>query len=138
MNKEGISLHYIAGTIGIIHALFNLPGRFSDILMMFLASYDSFFRNLISFNHEAYSFVTLSYGYKCFICIFISRRFRLHAKSVLCFLIENKCEDRHTIEIVSTTNNWHQLSKRKKHKRLYHHHHLKNPYLNQIPVGYFY
>ncbi len=134
MNKEGVSLHYIAGTIGIIHALFNLPGRFSDILLMFLSSYGSFFPHLISFNHEAYSFISLSYGYKCFICIFISRRFRLHAKSVLCFLIENKYEDHHTIEIVNTTTNWPLLSKRKKYKRHYHHHRT-NPYLNPIPVG---
>ena len=123
MNKEGISLHYIAGTIGIIHALFNLPGRFSDILMMVVASYgSSFFERLFQFNHQAYALLALSYGYKFFVCICISRRFRLHAKSVLCFLIENKYEDRHTIDSNSTNDSWQRLSKRKKSKRHHRHH----------------
>ncbi len=138
-NKEDTSFYYIAGIIGIIHSLFNLPGRFSDILLMFLSPYVTFFPHLISFNHEAQSFITLSYGYKFFICIYISRRFRLHAKSVLCFLIENKYEDRHTIEIVNTTNDWQQLSKRKKYKKNYHHHHYaRNSHLNKIPVSFVY
>lgn len=135
-NKESTSFHYIAGTIGIIHSLFNLPGRFSDILLMVLSPYVSFFPHLISFNHEAQSFLSLSYGYKFFICIYISRRFRLHAKSVLCFLIENKYEGCHTIEIVNTTNDWQQVSKRKKKKKIYQHH-GKPSYLNKIPVSLF-
>jgi hypothetical protein len=134
-NKEGTSFYYIAGTIGIIHSLFILPGRFSDILLMSLSpyAYASFFPHLISFNHEAQSFISLSYGYKFFICIYISRRFRLHAKSVLCFLIENKYEDRHTIEIVNTTNDCRHLSKGKQHKRNYHYY-GKDSYFNKIPV----
>lgn len=134
-NKESTSFHYIAGTIGIIHSLFNIPGRFSDILLMSLSPYVSFFPHLISFNHEAQSFLSLSYGYKFFICIYISRRFRSHAKSVLCFLIENKYQNRHTIEIVNSTTVWPQVSKRKKKKKIYQHQH-KNSYLNKIPVGY--
>jgi hypothetical protein len=118
-----------------MHSLFNLPGRFSDVLLMFLSPYVSFFPHLISFNHEAHSFVSLSYGYKFFICIFISRRFRLHAKSVLCFLIENKYEDRHTIEIVNTTNDWQQLSKRKKRQR-YYHQYGKDSFLNKTLVSF--
>ena len=123
MDKEGISLHYIAGTIGIIHALFNIPGRFTDILVMFFVSFHSSYKLLLRFNHEVHSYDSLSYGYKCFVCICLSRRFRLHAESVLCFLIENKYEDRQTIEsTTSTSNGWRQLSKRKKHKRRYRQH----------------
>lgn len=118
MNKEGIALHYIAGSIGIIHALFNLPSRFSDVLVVFFASYDSSYKHLIRFNHEVNSYTSLSYGYKCFVCICLSRRFRLHAKSVLCFLIENKYEDRYTIDsTTNTSNDWQRLSKRRKHKQ---------------------
>ena len=134
-NKESTSFQYIAGTIGIIHSLFNLPGRFSDILLMFSPAYVSFFPHLINFNHEAQSFLSLSYAYKFFICICLSRRFRLHAKSVLCFLIENKYEDRHTIEIVNTNNDWQQIPKRKRHQRKkYQHHHS---YSKKQLVGYF-
>jgi hypothetical protein len=120
--KEETSFYYIAGTIGIIHSLFNLPGRCSDILLMFLPSYVKFFPRLITFNHEVHAFITLSYGYKCFICILISRRFRLHAKNILCFLIESKYEDRHTTEIINSTNDWQPSTKRKKRKKHYHHH----------------
>ncbi len=136
-NKEGTSFHYIAGIIGIIHSLFNLPERCSAILLMFSSPYVSFFPHLISFNHEAQSVILLSHGYKFFICICISRRFRLHAKSVLCFLIENKYEDRHTIEIVNTTNDWQQSSKRRKHKRSYHQH-RNDSYLNKIQVSFLF
>jgi len=136
MNKESTSFHYIAGTIGIVHSLFNLPGRFSDILLMFLSPYGTFFPHLINFNHEAQSFISLSYGYKFFVCILISRRFRLHAKSIVCFLIENKYEDRHTTEIVNTTNGWQQLSKRERHKR-HHRRHGKDSHWNKISVSSF-
>jgi hypothetical protein len=80
--------------IGIIHSLFNLPSRLSDILLMFLSPYSLFFSYLIHFNHEVQSFLSLSYAYKCFICIIISQRFRFHAKNILCFLIGNKYQDR--------------------------------------------
>ena len=133
-HKEGTSFRYIAGAIGIIHSLFNIPGRFSDILLMFLSPYVRFFPHLISFNHQANSFIPLSYGYKGFICILISRRFRLHAKSILCFLIESKYEERHTTEIVNTPNDWQQVPRRKKHKKHYHHH-TKDSHLNKTPVG---
>ncbi|CAF2480258.1 unnamed protein product [Rotaria sp. Silwood2] len=139
MNKECSSFYYIAGTIGILHALFNLPARLSDLLLLFSSAYaSSYYPYLINFNHEAQSFITLSYGYKCFICILISRRFRLHAKSVLCFLIESKYEDRYTIERFNANNDWHHLAKLKTHKRYYHHHlrhhHGKDTYMNIIPV----
>ncbi|CAF4445134.1 unnamed protein product [Rotaria socialis] len=124
-NKECNSLYYIAATIGILHALFNLPARISDLLLMFVNpyAYESFFPRLIKFNHELHSFMPLSYGYKCFICILMSRRFRLHAKSVLCFLIESKYEDRHTIERRNSNNEWQQLTKLKKLEKTNHHHH---------------
>lgn len=102
------SFQYIAGIIGIIHSLFNLPARLSDILLMFLSPYSQFFSYLIHFNHEAQSFLPLSYAYKCFICIIISRRFRLHAKMILCFLIGYKYEKRQK-NIYQTTQN--QVSK---------------------------
>ncbi|CAF1409507.1 unnamed protein product [Adineta ricciae] len=117
LSRESCSFHYIAGSIGILHSLFNLPSRCSDILLMSLSPYVSFFPHLIYFNHEAKSVIFLSYGYKFFTCILISRRFRLHAKSILCFLIENKYEDRHTTEIVSTTNDWQQLKRHHRHHR---------------------
>jgi hypothetical protein len=88
------SFQHIAAIIGIIHSFFNLPARLSDILLMFLSPYSPFFSYLIHFNHEAQSFLSLSYAYKCFICIIISRRFRLHAKSILCFLMGYKYENR--------------------------------------------
>ncbi|CAF2539560.1 unnamed protein product [Rotaria sp. Silwood2] len=61
---------------------------------MSLSPYSPFYSYLISFNHEVQSYITLSYAYKCFICIILCRRFRFHAKNILCFLIENKYEDR--------------------------------------------
>ncbi|CAF3348862.1 unnamed protein product [Rotaria sp. Silwood1] len=93
--KLNNSFQYIAATIGIIHSFFNLPSRLSDILLMSLSPYSPFYSYLINFNHEVQSFITLSYAYKCFICIILSRRFRFHAKNILCFLIENKYEDRY-------------------------------------------
>ncbi|CAF1185418.1 unnamed protein product [Rotaria sordida] len=135
MNKECASFYYIAGTIGIMHALFNLPARLSDLLLLFSSAYVSFYPYLINFNHEAQSFIYLSYGYKCFICILISRRFRLHAKSVLCFLIESKYEDRHTTERFNATNDWHHIEKLKTPTRYYHHqYHGTDSYKNIIPV----
>lgn len=134
MNKEGISLHYIAGTIGIIHVLFNLSGRLTDILLLVLTSYESsFYEQLIRFNHEAYALVALSYGYKFFVCICISRRFRLHAKSVVCFLIENNYEDRHMIDSISTNDSWQRSSQRKKSKR--HHRYRTNSYFQYLSVS---
>ncbi|CAF0897963.1 unnamed protein product [Rotaria sordida] len=135
MNKECASFYYIAGTIGIMHALFNLPARLSDLLLLFSSAYVSFYPYLINFNHEAQSFIYLSYGYKCFICILISRRFRLHAKSVLCFLIESKYEDRYTTERFNATNDWHHIEKLKTPTRYYHHqYHGTDSYKNIIPV----
>ncbi|CAF1251714.1 unnamed protein product [Rotaria sordida] len=93
--KLNISFKYIAATIGIIHSFVNLPIRLSDILLMLLSPYSPFYSYLISFNHEIQSFITLSYAYKCFICIILSRRFRFHAKNILCFLIGNKYEERY-------------------------------------------
>lgn len=134
INQDSHAFPYIAATIGIFHSLFNLPARFSDVLLMVLSPYDRFFPYLINANHEAQSFISLSYGYKCFICIVISRRFRLHAKSLLCFLIENKYEDRHTIDMVNTCNDRQQLSrgKKRRHRRHHHHHH---PYSSRISVS---
>ncbi|CAF3484970.1 unnamed protein product [Rotaria sp. Silwood1] len=136
-NKECTSFYYIAGTIGIVHALFNLPARLSDLLILSSAAYVAPYKYLITFNHEAQSFITLSYAYKCFICILISRRFRLHAKSVLCFLIESKYEDRHTIERCNANNDSHHLAKLKTYKKYYNHHDHrgKDPYMNIIPVA---
>ncbi|CAF1308403.1 unnamed protein product [Rotaria magnacalcarata] len=121
-NKECNSLYYIAATIGIVHALFNLPARITDLLLMFVNPYADtwFFPLLIKFNHESQSFISLSYGYKCFICILMSRRFRLHAKSVLCFLIESKYEDRHTIERLNSNDEWQQLTELKKLEKINH------------------
>ncbi|UJR35877.1 hypothetical protein I4U23_028620 [Adineta vaga] len=132
LSKESSSFYYIAGMIGILHALFNLPGRCSDILLMTLPPYVSFFTHLITFNHEATSVIFLSYGYKFFVCALVSRRFRLHAKSVVCFLIENKYEDRLTTEIVSTTNEWQQITKLKRHHR---HHHRKDSFFKKISAA---
>jgi hypothetical protein len=130
-NKDSHSFHYIAAMVGIVHSLFNLPARFSDILMMFLSPYDTFFPDLINFNHQVQSFMSLSYGYKFFICILISRRFRLHAKSVLCFLIENQYEDRHITNIASANNDRHfSMKSKKKHSRHHQHHqHNRDVYL---------
>jgi len=104
------SFQYIAAIIGIIHSLFNLPARLSDILVMLLSPYSPFFSYLIHFNHEAQSFISLSYAYKCFICIIISRRFRFYAKNILCFLIENKYGDRYKNRTRQYITN-HQLSR---------------------------
>ncbi|CAF0895864.1 unnamed protein product [Adineta steineri] len=131
-DKESTSFYYIAGTIGILHSLFILPARFSDILLLSLSPYAPFFTHLIKFNHEASSIISLSYGYKFFVCILISRRFRRHAKSVVCFLIENKYEDRHTTEFYnSTTNDWQNFSKRRSYKKR-HRHHRNDSYLTKI------
>jgi len=135
VNKQSISFRYIAGTIGIIHSLFNLPGRFSDILLMISPPYGTFFPYLIYFNHEAQSFLTLSYAYKFFICIMISRRFCLHAKSLVCFLIENKYEDGQQVEFVTTNNQWQQLNKRKQLQRHYRNYEKKEFYLNKMTVS---
>lgn len=136
-DKECKSLYYIAGTIGIVHALFNLPARLTDLLLMFSApyAYVSFFPHLIKFNHEAQSFISLSYAYKCFICILISRRFRLHAKSVLCFLIESKYEDRNTIERLNSACEWQQLAKVKPTKKSFNSHQRKESPSNKKSVG---
>ena len=80
----------IAATIGLIHSLFNFPARLSDILLMFLSPYSSFYDYLIYFNHESQAFLSLSYAYKCVICLFYSRRFRFHAKQIFCFLIDHR------------------------------------------------
>ena len=93
-NADSRSFNYIAASMGIFHAFFNLPPRCSDILVLFLSPYDTFYEKLIRFNHEVHSFLFLSHGYKCFLCILLSRKFRHHAKSVLCFLIENHYEKR--------------------------------------------
>jgi hypothetical protein len=102
---------------------------------MFLPSYIAFSPHLIIFNHEAQSFISLSYGYKGFICILISRRFRSHAKSILCFLIESKFEDPQTPGMTNSPNDWQQLPKRRKHKKTYHHQE-KDPYLKTKLVSY--
>lgn len=125
-NKDSHSFHYIAAIVGIVHALFNLPARFSVILMMFLSPYDTFYPDLINFNHEVQSFMSLSHAYKFFVCILISRRFRLHAKSVLCFLIENQYEDRHVTDIVSASNDRDFSMKSKKKNSRHHHHRHQN------------
>lgn len=130
--KECVAFYYIAATIGILHALFNLPGRCSDILLMSLSPYVSFFPHLINFNHEAKSVIFLSYGYKFFVCVLISRRFRKHAKSIMCFLIENKYEDGPTTEIASTTNDWQQFTKPKRHHR---HHRRRDSFFTRIYVS---
>ncbi|CAF2085242.1 unnamed protein product [Rotaria magnacalcarata] len=118
------SFKYIAATIGIIHSFFNLPIRLSDMLLMFLSPYSLFFSYLINFNHEVQSIISLSYAYKCFICIIISRRFRLHAKNILCFLIENKYEER----IKSRTNG---LLKANKQMRYY----IEHSRLAKVPIN---
>ena len=115
-NRDHVRFHYIAGMIGIIHALFNLPARISDVLLLSSAPYVSFFTHLIHFNHEAQSFISLSYGYKCFICIILSRRFRSDAKNILSFLIGSKREKDHITEWVNKTN---QLSRRISYRRYY-------------------
>ena len=84
----------IAAIIGIVHALVNLPSRLSAILLMILPPYSPFFLYLINLNHEVQSFVSLSYAYKCFVCIVISRRFRFHAKNIFRFLVDHKYENR--------------------------------------------
>lgn len=92
--KVNNSFKYMAATIGIIHSIFNFTIRLSDILVLLLSPYSPFFSYLISFNHEIQAVLSLSYAYKCLICILISRRYRYHAKNILCFLIENKYEER--------------------------------------------
>ncbi|CAF4831667.1 unnamed protein product [Rotaria socialis] len=118
------SFKYIAATIGIVHSFFNLPIRLSDMLLMFLSPYSSFFSYLINFNHEVQSIISLSYAYKCFICIIISRRFRFHAKYILCFLIENKYEER----VKSRTNG---LLKANKQMRYF----IEHSRLSKVPIN---
>jgi hypothetical protein len=133
-NKDSHSFHYIAAVIGILHSLFNLPARFSDILLMFLLPYNEFYSDLINFNHEVQSFIYLSYAYKCFICILISRQFRVHAKSVLCFLIENQYEDRHvtTATVVNHDATYSNRTKKKSHRQ---HEPVKNDYSTKLFVS---
>ncbi|CAF1221277.1 unnamed protein product [Didymodactylos carnosus] len=88
---------YIAAILGILHALFNLPARLSDTLLMSLSPYSKQYVHLMNFSHQAQSFISLSYTYKCFVCILISQRFRSQAKSVICFLIENKYDQQSLI-----------------------------------------
>lgn len=91
------SYRSIAAFIGICHSLFNLPARISDILLLYLSPYSTFYSSLMYFNHEIQSILFFSYTYKCLICIMISHRYRFYAKRCLCFLIENHTTDRNKV-----------------------------------------